>query len=64
MHEYVSKEHKQSFGNRMKNVIGRTDITDKKVRELLAQGYSKKDISKILQCGVNTVFRRLGMKDY
>lgn len=64
MHEYVSEEHKKSFGNRMKNVIGRTDVTEDKVRELLEQGYSKIDISKILQCGVNTVFRRLGMKDY
>ena len=63
MHKCVPEEHRKGFGNRMKNVIGRTDVTEEKVRGLLEEGYSKVEISKILNCGLNTVFRRLGMKD-
>lgn len=62
--QYVSREHLKSYGSRMRNIIRRNDVTKEKIEQLLKQGYTKTEVSKLLKCGTNTVFRRLGMKDY
>lgn len=62
--QYVSKEHLRSFGNRMKNIISRNDVTEEKIIELKNQGFSITRIAEELNCSRNTVRRRLGMKDY
>lgn len=60
--QYVSEEYKKEFGNRMKDIIGRNDVTEEMVRELRGQGFTIPQIAKRLNCGLNTVSRRLGMK--
>lgn len=62
MVQYVSESHKKSFGNRMKDVISRKDVTEEKIIELMDKGYDFEDVARELQCGVNTVRRRLGLK--
>ena len=62
--QYVSEEHKRSFGNRMRNKISRNDVTVEKVEELRKQGMTIPQIAEKLNCGINTVNRRLGMKNY
>lgn len=42
----------------------RSDITTEKVKKLRHKGFTIPEIAKELNCGVNTVSRRLGMKDY
>lgn len=42
----------------------RQDVTTERVKELRESGMTIEQISKELHCGVNTVSRRLGMKDY
>ena len=61
---HVSQKHLKSYGLRMRNIIRRNDVTKEEIELLLKQGYTKTEISKLLKCGKNTVFRRLGMKDY
>lgn len=64
MVQYVSQEHLKSYGSRMRNIIRRNDVTKEKIEELLKQGHTKVEIAGLLKCGTNTVYRRLGMKDY
>ena len=59
--QYVSEEHKKEFGNRMKDIIARNDVTEEKVVELKNKGMTISEIAKELKCGVNTVGRRLGL---
>ena len=42
----------------------RKDVTVEKVAELRNKGLTIPEIAKELNCGINTVNRRLGMKDY
>ena len=62
--QYVSGKHKKEFGNRMKDYLIRKDVTIENVAELRNKGLTIPEISKELNCGINTVNRRLGMKDY
>ena len=64
IHQHVSEDHKRSFGKRMKPIISRTDVTRENVAELREIGLTIPEIAKKLNCGINTVNRRLGMKDY
>ena len=47
-----------------KEVRTRKDITAERVAELRAKGLTIPEIAKELNCGINTVNRRLGMKVY
>lgn len=60
--QYVSKSYMKEFGNRMKNIISRSDVTKERVVALKNQGLTVEQIAKELNCGKNTVCRRLGMK--
>lgn len=62
--QYVSENHLKGFGDRMKNIVSRNDVTKEKVAELRSNGFTISEIAKELKCGINTVNRRLGMKDY
>ena len=62
--QYVSKKYMKGYGNRMKNIVSRNDVTEEKVKELRSNGFTISEIAKELKCGINTVNRRLGMKDY
>lgn len=42
----------------------KADVTVEKVKELRNKGLTIKEIAKELNCGINTVNRRLGMQDY
>ena len=57
-----SKEHKKGFGNRAKDIISRKDVTKEKIVELMNGGLSIPQVAKELNCGYNTVYRRLGLK--
>ena len=57
--QYVSENHKRNFGNRMKHIISRSDVTKEKVESLRNQGFTICEIAEKLNCGVNTVNRRL-----
>ena len=58
--QYVSDEYKRNFGNRMALIIRRNDITEDNIKELLKCGYTIPQIAKKMECGENTVRRRLG----
>lgn len=60
--DYVSKEHLKGFGNRVANIIRRNDVTEEVVYELKSNGLTIRQIAERLNCGYNTVCRRLGMK--
>ena len=60
--QYVSEEHKKGFGERMKDIRRRHDVTKQRVYELKKNGMSTKEIAMTLGCGENTVRRRLGMR--
>lgn len=60
--KYVSEKYKKDFGNRVKDIISRKDVTKENVFELRDKGLTISQISKELDCGYNTVCRRLGMK--
>ena len=47
-----------------KKAIYRKEITKEKCEELRKQGLTVSQIANKLNCGVNTINRRLGMKDY
>lgn len=61
--QFVSENHLKGFGNRMKNIIARNDVTEDKVKELRERGLTIPQIAKELKCGINTVNRRLGMRN-
>lgn len=58
--QYVSNEYKRNFGNRMALIIRRKDITEDNIKELLKCGYTIPQIARKMECGENTVRRRLG----
>ena len=58
--QYVSNEHKRNFGNRVAPIIRRNDITESAIKELLKYGYTIPQIARKMECGENTVRRRLG----
>lgn len=60
--DFVPEEYKKSFGKRMADKIRRSDVTEENVCEMRNQGFTILQISKKLNCGYNTVCRRLGMK--
>lgn len=60
--QYVSDEHKKGFGKRVSNIIRRNDITKEKIMIFIEQGLSCEETAKTLNCGANTIRRRLGMK--
>ena len=60
--QYVSKEYMKGCGNRMKDIVSRKDVTKEKVVDLRNSGFTIKEIAIKLNCGCNTVYRRLGMK--
>lgn len=62
--QYVSEDYMRDYGNRMKDIISRKDVTREKVLVLRRKGLTIKQIANELRCGENTVNRRLGMKDY
>ena len=64
IHKYIPEDYKHSFGKRMKTIISRTDVTKENVTELRKMGLTIPEIAKKLNCGINTINRRLGMKDY
>ena len=60
--QYVSADYMKGYGNRMKSIISRTDVTETEVIKLRKKGFTISEIAKELNCGYNTVCRRLGMK--
>lgn len=58
-----SEEGKQKSINAAVKARKRSDVTSKKVEELRRNGFTIPEIAKELNCGVNTVNRRLKMKD-
>ena len=61
--QYVSADYMKGYGNRMKSIISRTDVKETEVIKLRKKGFTISEIAKELNCGYNTVCRRLGMKD-
>lgn len=59
-----SEEGKQKSINAAAKARKRSDVTIEKVEKLRRNGFTIPEIAKELNCGVNTVSRRLGMKDY
>lgn len=64
LHKYIPEDYKRNFGKRMKPIVSRTDVTKENVAELRRMGLTIQEFAKKLNCGKNTVSRRLGMKDY
>lgn len=58
--QYVSNEYKRNFGNRMAQIIRRKDVTEDDIKELLKCGYTIPQIARKMECGENTIRRRLG----
>lgn len=59
-----SVEGKANSSNSAREATTRKDVTAEKVAELRNKGLTIPEIAKELNCGINTVNRRLGMKDY
>lgn len=62
--DFRTKEGEINSINSAKEARIRKDVTKEKVAELRSKGLTISEIAKELDCGVNTVNRRLGMKDY
>lgn len=62
--DFRSAEGKANSINSAREVRTRKDVTAEKVAELRSKGLSIPEIARELNCGINTVNRRLGMKDY
>lgn len=62
--QYVSKEKLKHNANLATEKIKRNDVTEDNVLTLRESGLTIPQIAKKLNCGYNTVCRRLGMKDY
>lgn len=60
--QYVSQSHKKNFGNRIRDINSRNDVTEEKVIRLRNEGLTIPQIAERLNCGYSTVCRRLGMK--
>lgn len=59
-----SEKGKANSLNAAKEATTRKDVTVEKVSQLRNKGLTIPEIAKELNCGINTVNRRLGMKDY
>lgn len=55
-----SEEGKWKGINASREATYRSDITVEKINELLQKGLSYDEIAKVLDCGINTVRRRMG----
>jgi uncharacterized coiled-coil DUF342 family protein len=62
--DFRSVEGKANSINSVREVRTRKDVTVERVAELRNKGLTILEIAKELNCGINTVNRRLGMKDY
>lgn len=62
--DYRSENGKRNSINAAVQSRRRNDVTTEKVRELKNKGLTINEIAEELNCGINTVNRRLGMKDY
>lgn len=62
--DFRSEEGKMNSINSARESRTRKDVTKEKVLELKIDGFTISEIAKELDCGINTVNRRLGMKDY
>ena len=62
--DFRSEEGKANSINSAREVRTRKDVTIEKVVELRNKGLTIPEIAKELNCGINTINRRLGMKDY
>lgn len=62
--DYVPEEHKRGFGSRVAHIIIRGDVTCDKVKELRLKGMTIPQIAEELNCGYNTVCRRIKAIDW
>lgn len=62
--DYRSENGKRNSINAAVQARRKNDVTTEKVRELKNKGLTINEIAEELNCGINTVNRRLGMKDY
>ena len=62
--DYRSENGKRNSINAAVQARRRNDVTTEKVRELKNKGLTINEIAEELNCGINTVNRRLGMEDY
>lgn len=62
--DYRSENGKRNSINAAVQARRRNDVTIEKVRELKNKGLTINEIAEELNCGINTVNRRLGMEDY
>lgn len=62
--DFRSAEGRANSINSAREVRTRKDVTVERVTELRNKGLTIPEIAKELNCGINTVNRRLGMKDY
>ena len=62
--DFRSAEGRANSINSAREVRTRKDVTVERVAELRNKGLTIPEIAKELNCGINTVNRRLGMKDY
>lgn len=62
--DFRSEQGKQNTINGAIEARVRKDVTKEKVVELRNKGLTISEIAQELDCGINTVNRRLGMKDY
>lgn len=62
--QYVSKDKLKENAKKATKKIKRSDVTSDKVIELINKGLTIPQIANELNCGYNTICRRLGMKDY
>lgn len=62
--DFRSAEGRANSINSAREVRTRKDVMVERVAELRNKGLTIPEIAKELNCGINTVNRRLGMKDY
>ena len=62
--QYVAKDKLKENALKATDRITRHDVTKEKVLELRKHGFTIEQVAEKLKCGVNTVNRRLGMRDY
>ena len=60
--DFRSEEGKKKSINSAREKIYKKEITKAEIESMLLQGKTKTEIAKHFQCGVNTIYRRLGYK--
>ena len=60
--DFRSENGKKNSINALREARARKDVTKGKIEELRRQGLTIQEISEALNCGINTVYRRLGIK--